>query len=164
VKAFHLKKNLKVIFSNRRQLYVARGAVTPCLFCFVSFEAICDRYFFKLYCFKLIGWFYHHIAFPPIRSVWYRFLHCDYRTLHCDYRKLRSAYRNCTACCFGCTEINQSQSNNIIMYTNILVRRSGLFEGEGGLIDDILYEKENVLYSHDLLTMRLHTWTQHDFS
>ena len=43
------------------------------------------------------------------------------------------------------------------MYTNILVRRSGLFEGEGGLIDDILYEKENVLYSHDLLTMRLHT-------
>jgi hypothetical protein len=63
VKAFHLKKDLKSIFSNRRQLYVARGAVTPCLFCFVSFEAICDRYFFKLYSFKLIGWFYHHIAF-----------------------------------------------------------------------------------------------------
>jgi hypothetical protein len=31
------------------------------------------------------------------------------------------------------------------MYTNILVRRSGLFEREGGLIDDLLYEKENVL-------------------
>ena len=44
----------------------------------------------------------------------------------------------------NCTEINQSQSNNIIMYTNILVRRSGLFERGGGLIDDLLYEKGNL--------------------
>jgi hypothetical protein len=48
-------------------------SAAPCLFC------LCDRYFFKLNCFKLIGWFYHDIVFPPIRSVCYRFLHCDYR-------------------------------------------------------------------------------------
>ena len=54
---------------------------------------------------------------------------------------------NIIALLFGinCTEINQSQSNNIIMYTNILVRRSWLFERGGGLIDDLLYEKGNVL-------------------
>jgi hypothetical protein len=40
---------------------------------------------------------------------------------------------------------NHMQSNTFIMYTNILVRRSGLFEREGSLIDDILCEKENVL-------------------
>jgi hypothetical protein len=56
-------------------------SAAPCLFCF---EAICDRYFFKLNCFKLIGWFNHHNVFPPIRSVRYRFLHCDYRKLHCS--------------------------------------------------------------------------------
>ena len=134
VKAFHLKKDLKAIFSNRRQLYVARGAVTPCLFCFVSFEAICDRYFFKLYCFKLIGWFYHHIAFPPIRSVWYRFLHCDYRTLHCDYRKLHScAYRK-LHCCLGLTALKSTTHSRIILLCILiflLEDRAGYLRGEG---------------------------------
>jgi hypothetical protein len=45
----------------------------------------------------------------------------------------------------NCTEIKQSQSNNIFMYTIIHVRRSGLFERGWGLIDDLLYEKGNVL-------------------
>jgi hypothetical protein len=45
----------------------------------------------------------------------------------------------------NCTEIDQSQSNNIFIYTIILVRRSGLFERWGGLIDDLLYEKGNEL-------------------
>jgi hypothetical protein len=116
---FHLKIKIKAIFSTRRQLllYVARRA--PCLFCF---EAICDRYFFKLNCFKLSDWFNHHHVFPPIRSVRYRFLHCDYRKLHCDYKKLHSDYRKLHCdysklhCCLGLTALNQSQSSNIFMY------------------------------------------------
>jgi hypothetical protein len=80
-KSFPLKKDKSHIFQPKWTFTLCSAA--PCLFCF---EAICDRYVFKLNCFKLIGWFYHQIVFPPIRSVCYRFLHCDYRKLHCDYR------------------------------------------------------------------------------
>jgi hypothetical protein len=84
-------------FKNKDKSHIFHGkaiftlcSAAPCLFCFVlfcfvlfCFEAICDRYFFKLNCFKLIDWFNHHNVFPPIRSVCYRFLHCCYRFLHC---------------------------------------------------------------------------------
>jgi hypothetical protein len=65
------------------------------LFCF---EAICDRYFFKLNCFKLGGWFYHHNVFPLLLQIF--------------------------ALLFGikCTEINQSQSSNIFMYIINLIK------------------------------------------
>jgi hypothetical protein len=83
-------------------------SAAPCLFCF---EAICDRYFFKLNCFKLIGWFYHHNVFPPIRSVCYRFFHCTLLQIFALLLQI-------VALLFGikCTEINQSQSSNILMY------------------------------------------------
>jgi hypothetical protein len=96
-------------------------SAAPCLFCF---EAICDRNFFKLNCFKLIDWFNHHNVFPPIRSVCYRFLHCDYKKLHCDYKKSAlwlqkiALWLQKIPLLFGinCTEINKSQSSNIFMY------------------------------------------------
>ena len=82
-----------------------------------------------------------------------RFFHRYYGTLHCecDYRKLHALYLQKIGLMFGinCTEIDQSQSNNIFMYTIILVRRSGLIGNRGGLIDDLLYEKGNVLVMID---------------
>jgi hypothetical protein len=127
--AFPFKnKDKSHIFQAKATFTLCRAA--PCLFCF---EAICDRYFLKLNCFKLIGWFNHHNVFPPIRSVCYRFLHCDYRKLHCGYKKLHCDYRklHCDliqkiALQFGinCTEINQSQSSNTFMYIIRHVSRS----------------------------------------
>ena len=79
-------------------------------------------------------------------------------TEHCtviSYRKLRCAYRK-LHCCLGLTALksaNHAQLINIFIYTNILVRSSGLFERGGGLIDYLLYEKVNVLvmiyYKHE---------------
>jgi hypothetical protein len=111
-------------------------SAAPCLFCF---EAICDRFFLKLNCFKLIGWFNNHNVFPPIRSVCYRFLHCDYRKVHCYYKNSHrlwlqkfalwlqkiALWLQKIALLFGiisCTEINQSQSSNNFMYisTNVI--------------------------------------------
>jgi hypothetical protein len=85
---------------------------------FGSFNAklatlICDRYFFKLSCFKLIGWFYHHIVFPPITSVCYRFLHCDYRKLHCDYKKLH--------CCLRLTAVKSINHSWVIFLCILLI-------------------------------------------
>jgi hypothetical protein len=72
VNAFPFKnKDKSHIFHANANFTLCSAA--PCLF---YFEAICDRYFFKLNCFKLIGWFNRHNVFPPIRSVCYRFLHC----------------------------------------------------------------------------------------
>jgi hypothetical protein len=127
VNAFPFKNKDKSHIFHAKATFTLCGA-GPCLFCF---EAICDRYFFKLNCFKLIGWFNHHNVFPPTRSVCYRFLHCDNRKLHCDNRKLHCDYKKIALCLqkialwlqkiallFGinCTEINQSQSSNIFMY------------------------------------------------
>jgi hypothetical protein len=78
------------------------------------------RYFFKLNCFKLIGWFNHHKVFPPIRSVCCRFLHCDYRKLHCDYRKLHCDYRKLHCdyrklhCCLGLTALKSTNHSRAI--------------------------------------------------
>jgi hypothetical protein len=100
---------------------------------FVLFWSNLWRYFFKLNCFKLIGWYNHHNVFPPIRSVCHRFLHCDhrklhcyYKKLHCDYRKLHCMWLQKIALLFGInrTEINQSQSSNIFMYIIIYVIES----------------------------------------
>jgi hypothetical protein len=97
-------------FKNKDKSHIFHAKATftlcsaaPCLFCF---EAICDRYFFKLNCFKLIGWFNHHNVFPPIRSVCYRFLHCDYRKLHSDYRKFH--------CCLGLTVLKSTNHSRLI--------------------------------------------------
>jgi hypothetical protein len=104
VNAFPFKnKDKSHIFDAKATFTLCSAA--PCLFCF---EAICDRYFFKLNCFKLIGWFNHHNVFPPIRSVCYIFLHCDYRKLHCDYRKLHG--------CLGLTALKSTNHNRVIAY------------------------------------------------
>jgi hypothetical protein len=62
----------------------------------------------------------HHNVFPPIRSVCYRFLHCDYRKLqydyrklHCDYRKLHCDYRK-LHCCFGLTALKSTNHSRVI--------------------------------------------------
>jgi hypothetical protein len=87
------------------------------LFCF---EAICDRYFFKLNCFKLIGSFNHHNVFTPIGSVCYRFLHCDYKKLHCAYKKLHCDYRKLHCdyrklhCCLGLTALKSTNHSRVI--------------------------------------------------
>jgi hypothetical protein len=118
---FHLKIKITAIFSTRRQLLlcVARRHV-----CFVLKQSVTVTSL-NLNCFKLIGWFNHHNVFPPIRSVFYRFLHCDYRKYHCDYKKLHcvwlqkiALWLQKIALLFGinCTEINQSQSSNILRY------------------------------------------------
>jgi hypothetical protein len=108
VNAFPFKK--KAIFSTRRQLllYLARRHV-----CFVLMQSVHDCYFFKLNCFKLIGWFNHHNVFPPIRSICYRFLHCDYRKLHCDYKKLHCDYRK-LHCCWGLTALKSTNHIRVI--------------------------------------------------
>jgi hypothetical protein len=92
VNAFPFKNKDKSYIFQTKATFTSCSAA-PCLFCF---EAICDRYFFKLNCFKLIGWFNHHNVFPPIRSVCYRFLHCDYRILHCclGLTALKSTYHS----------------------------------------------------------------------
>jgi hypothetical protein len=83
----------------------------PYLFCF---EAICDRYFFKLNFFKPIGWFNHCNVFPSIRSVCYRFLHCDYRKM----RKLHF--------CLGLTALKSTNHSRvkclcILLYSYVIV-------------------------------------------
>jgi hypothetical protein len=100
-------------------------SAAPCLFCF---EAICDRYFFKLNCFKLIGWFkliitmFFHQSnqfvtdfctvitenYTVITKKW----HCDYRKLHCDYRKFD--------CCVGLTILETYQSSSWFKSINSL--------------------------------------------
>jgi hypothetical protein len=118
---FHLKIKIKAIFP---KVTLTLCSAAPCLFCF---EAICDRYFFKRNCFKLIGWFNHHNVFPPIRSVSYRFLlfdyrklHCDYKKLHCDYRKLRCDYRKLHCdyrklhCCLWLTALKSTNHSRVI--------------------------------------------------
>jgi hypothetical protein len=100
---------MKAIFSTRSQilLYVARRHV-----CFVLKQSV-TVYFFKLNCFKLIGWFYHHNIFPPIRSVCYRFLHCCYRFLHCCYRFLH--------CCLGLNALKRTNHSRVIFLCILLV-------------------------------------------
>jgi hypothetical protein len=117
---FHLKIKIRAKFSTRRQLllYVARRHV-----CFVLKQSV-TVYFFKLNCFKLIGWFYHHNVFPPIRSVCYRFLHCCYRFLHCCYRFLHCCYRF-LHCCLGLNALKPTnESSNISMYIIIFLIKS----------------------------------------
>ena len=104
-------------FKNKDKSHIFHAKATftlcsaaPCLFCF---EAICDSYFFKLNCFKLIGWFNHHNVFPPIRSVCYRFLHCDYKKLHCDYRKMHCDYSK-LHCCLGLTALKSTNHSRVI--------------------------------------------------
>ena len=126
---FHLKIKIKAIFRHAMSTFTLCSAA-PCLLCF---EAICDRYFFKLYCFKLIGRFYHHNVFPPIRSVCYRNLHCDYRKLHCDYRKLHYDYiklhcdykkLHCDyrklLCCLGLTALKSTNHSRVIFLCILL--------------------------------------------
>jgi hypothetical protein len=106
-------------------------SVAPCLFCF---EAICDRYFFKLNCFKLIRWFNHHRMFSR-QSDQFVTDFCTVITENCTVitKNCTVITENCTvitenctvitvlqwlqniALLFGinCTEINQSQSSNI---------------------------------------------------
>jgi hypothetical protein len=112
---FHLKinKDKSHIFHAKQTFTLCSAA--PCLFCF---EAICDRYFFKLNCFKLIGWFNLHNVFPPIRSVCYRFLHCDYRKLHCDYRKLN--------CCSGLAALKSTNHSRVISLCILLTKKTFL--------------------------------------
>jgi hypothetical protein len=113
-----------------------------------------DRYFFKLNCFNLICWFYHHIAFPSIRSVCYRFLLCDYRTLHCNYRKLHCAYRN-LHCCLGLTALKSTNRSRIMFLSILLFLLQGrvIWEVRGLYRWFTVWEGECV--SHDLLTIRL---------
>jgi hypothetical protein len=119
----HVKVNA-FPFKNKDKSHIFHAKVTftlysaaPCLFCF---EAICDRYFFKLNCFKMTGRFNHHNVFPPIRSVCYRFLHCDYRKLHCDYKKLHCDYRKLHGdyrklhCCLGLTALKSTNHSRVI--------------------------------------------------
>jgi hypothetical protein len=119
VKAFRFNnKDKSHIFHAKGQLllYVAWRHV--------CFEAICDRYFFKLDCFKLdcfklIGWFYHHNVFLPIRSVCYRFLHCFYRFLHFCYRFLHCCYRF-LHCCLWLTALKSTNHNRVIFICVLL--------------------------------------------
>jgi hypothetical protein len=111
-------------FKNKDKSHIFHAKVTftlcsaaPCLFCF---EAICDRYFFKLNCFKMTGRFNHHNVFPPIRSVCYRFLHCDYRKLQCDYKKLYCDYRK-LHCCLGLTALKSINHSRVISLCILLV-------------------------------------------
>ena len=75
-------------------------------------------------CFKLIGWFYHHIVFPPIGSVYYRFLHCNNTKLHCYYKKIAllfpkiAPWLNKLHCCLitALKSTNHSGGRNIFMY------------------------------------------------
>jgi hypothetical protein len=121
-------KDKSHIFQPRSTFTLCSAA--PCLFCF---EAICDCYFFKLICFKLIGWFNHHNVtdnvFPLIRSVCYRFLHCDYRKLHRDYKKLHCNYRNLHCdyrklhCCLGLTALKSTNHSRVISLCILLIQK-----------------------------------------
>jgi hypothetical protein len=143
INAFPFKNKDKSHIFHAKATFILCNAA-PCLFCFVlfcfvlfcfvlfcfvlfCFEAICDRYFFKLNCFKLIGWFNHHNVFPAIRWVCYRFLHCSYRKLHCDYRKLHCDYRKLHCdyrklhcdyrklhCCLGLTALKSTNHSRVI--------------------------------------------------
>jgi hypothetical protein len=121
---FHLKNKDKSHIFHAKATFTLCSAA-PCLFCF---EAICDGYFVNLYCFKLIGWFNHHNVFPPLRSVCYRFLHCDYRKLHCDYKKLHCDYRKLHCdyrklhrdyrklhCCLGLTALKSTNHSRVLL-------------------------------------------------
>ena len=118
VKAFPFKNKdtWKPYFATRSQLLLYPIYLAPCLLCF---EAICDRYFFKLNCFKQIGWFYHHIVSPPIRSVFYRKLHCDYKKLHCNYKKLHCDYRK-LHCCLVLTALKSTSHSRVIFLCILL--------------------------------------------
>jgi hypothetical protein len=71
-------------------------------------------------CFKLIGWFYHHIVFPPIGSVYYRCLHCNNKKLHCYYKKLHCCLitamksTNHSGGIFLCILLIQNLVNNLV--------------------------------------------------
>ena len=98
---FHLKKDKSHIFQPKTTLCSAAPSRRVCF----VFGSNLWPLLLELNCglIKLIGWFYHHIVFPPIRSVCYRFLHCDYRKLHC---------------CLGLTalKLTNLSSSNIFMY------------------------------------------------
>jgi hypothetical protein len=132
VNAFPFKNKDKSHISHAKATFTLCNAA-PCLFCF---EAICDRYFFKLNCFKRIGWFNNHNVFPPIRSVCYRFLHCDYRKLHCDYKKLH--------CCLELTALKSTNHSRVIylcillqLVTPLLIL-SDLFQGCSNKTDTVM--------------------------
>jgi hypothetical protein len=106
-------------------------SAAPCLFCF---EAICDRYFFKLNWFKLIGRFNHHNVFPPIRSVllqifvlWLQKIALWLQKSALWLQKI-ARWLQKIALLFGinCIEINQSQSSNIFMYIINVVTNSNV--------------------------------------
>jgi hypothetical protein len=113
---FHLKIKIKAKFSMRRQLLlcVARRHV-----CFVLKQSV-TVYFFKLNCLKLIGWFYRHNVFPPIRSVCFRFLHCFNRFLHSCYRFLHSCYRF-LHCCLGLNALKPTNHSRVIFLCILLL-------------------------------------------
>jgi hypothetical protein len=113
-----------------------------------------DRYFFKLNCFNLIGWFYHHIASPSIRWVCYRFLLCDYRKLHCNYRKLHCAYTK-LHCCLGLTALKSTNHSRIIFLSILLFLLQGRVIWEVRGLNRWFTVWEGECFSHDLLTIRL---------
>jgi hypothetical protein len=133
VNAFPFKNKDKSHIFHAKATFTLCSAA-PYLFCF---EAICDRYFFKLNRFKLIGWFNHHNLFPPIRSVCYRFLHCDYKKLHCDYKKLHCDYKKLQCdyrklhcdyrklhCCLGLTALKSTNHSRVISLCILLYKLS----------------------------------------
>jgi hypothetical protein len=76
-------------------------------------QAICDRYFFKLNCFKLVGWFNRHnqISLLQIFALWLQKIALWLQNIALWLQKI--------ALLFGinCTEINQSdESISIFMY------------------------------------------------
>jgi hypothetical protein len=105
---------------DKSQIFHAKATFTlcsaaPCFFCFVLKQSV-TVYFFKLNCFKLIGWFYHHNVFPAIRSVCYRFLHCCYRFLHCCYRFLH--------CCLGLNALKPTNHSRVIFLCVLLASKN----------------------------------------
>jgi hypothetical protein len=111
VKAFPFKNKDKSHIFHAKSTFTLSSA-SPCLFCF---EATVTVYLFKLNCFKLIGWFYHHDVFPPIRSVCYRFLYCCYRFFHCCYRFLHCS-------CLWLTALKSTNHSRVIFLCILLKR------------------------------------------
>jgi hypothetical protein len=147
VNAFPFKNKDKSHIFQAKATFTLCSAAT-CSFCF---EAICDRYFFKLNCFKLIGWFNHYNVFPPIRSVCYRFLHCDYRKLHCDYKKLHCYYRKLHCdyrklhCCLGLTALKSTNHSRVISLCILLYYKLSIFILNYGTAS--IGEEINIVYS-----------------
>ena len=121
VNAFPFKNKDKSHIFHAKATFTLCSAA-PCLFCF---EAICDRYFFKLNCFKLIGWFNHasqcfstnQISLLQIFALWLQKIALWLQKIALWLQKI-ALWLQKIALLFGinCSEINQSQSSNIFMY------------------------------------------------